>query len=157
MSSKTPAPVRTAAVTGTGWQAITTRRSASQTGELTVNETTTACAAGHAVCGHGRCRQCDGCANCVRAEDERIRQAVSQRLTEAGDNVEQALAFASSAHVAFLELTIGYLTDTDLAETGAADDAVARLTQILVGLRDVARIVENRQLREQLGTLEDGQ
>ena len=122
-----------------------------------MNQTTTACTAGHAVCGHGRCRQCDGCADCVRAEDERIRQAISERLTNAGDDIGQTLASAGSAHVAFLELTIGYLADTDLTETGAGDDAVARLAQILADLRDVARIIENRQLREQLGTLEDGQ
>lgn len=122
-----------------------------------MNETITACAAGHTPCGHGRCRQCDGCADCDWADAERTRRAISDRLEDACDDVGQALEFAGSAHVAFLELTLGYLSDTDLAETGAGDDAVAKLAQILVGLRDVARIIENRQLREQLGTLEDGQ
>ena len=122
-----------------------------------MNETITACTAGHAPCGHGRCRQCGGCADCDREDAERTRQAISQRLTEAGEDISQAIAFAGSAYVAFLELTLGYLSDIDLAETGAGDDAVAKLAQILAGLRDVARIIENRQLREQLGTLEDGQ
>jgi hypothetical protein len=122
-----------------------------------VNEITTACTAGHPVCGHGQCRQCDGCAGCDRADAERTRHAISERLTEAGEDIGQAVAFAGSAHVAFLELTAGYLFDTDLAETGAGDDAVAKLAEILASLRDVARIIENRQLREQLGTLEDSQ
>jgi hypothetical protein len=122
-----------------------------------VNETTTACTAGHAVCGHSRCRQCDGCADCDRADAERTRQAISERLTDACEDIEQALASAGSAHVAFLELTTGYLFDIDLAETSAGDDAVAKLVEILASLRDVARIIENRMLREQLGTLEDGQ
>jgi hypothetical protein len=121
-----------------------------------VNQTTTACTAGHTPCGHGQC-QCGGCADCDRADAERTRQVITQRLNEAGEDISQALAFAGSAHVAFLELTLGHLSDIDLAETGAGDDAVARLAQILAGLRDVARIIENRQLREQLDTLEDGQ
>jgi hypothetical protein len=122
-----------------------------------VNETTTACAAGHPVCGHGRCRQCDGCAGCDRADAERTRQAIRERLTDACEDIEQANASAGSAHVAFLELTTGHLFDIDLAETGAGGDAVAKLAEILASLRDVARIVENRMLREQLGTLGVGQ
>ena len=122
-----------------------------------MNQTTTACTAGHAPCGHGRCRQCGGCADCDRADAERTLKAIGDRLEDACDDIGQALESASSAHVAFLELTTGHLFDTDLAETGAGDDAVAKLAQILAGLRDVARIIENRQLREQLGTLEDGQ
>jgi hypothetical protein len=122
-----------------------------------VNETITACTAGHAPCGHARCRQCDGCDGCDRADTERILKAIGDRLEDTCDDIGQALEFAGSAHVAFLELTTGHLFDIDLAETGAGHDAVAKLAEILTSLRDVARIIENRQLREQLGTLEDGQ
>jgi hypothetical protein len=111
---------------------------------------TTAGLPGHPPCPHGRCRQCDGCRDCDQAGAGRARDAVTRRLIDAGDDIEQALASADSAHVAFTELTRGHLFDMDLAETGAGDDAVERLAQIMADLRDVARIIENRQLREQL-------
>jgi len=114
-------------------------------------------AAGHGRCAHGRCRECDGCAGCDRADAQRARQAITGRLSQAGDDIDQALASASSAYVAFRELTGGWLFDADLAETGGGDDAVARLDQVMAGLRDVARVIECRQLREQAGNLEDGQ
>ena len=80
-----------------------------------------------------------------------------QAADRCGDDVEQALACAGSAHVAFLELTRGWLCDADLDETGGGTDAVARLAAIMENLRDVARIIENRQLREQAGVLQDDQ
>jgi hypothetical protein len=86
---------------------------------------------------------------------EAISQAVTTRLTATAGDVAQALACINTAHVAFLGLVGGWLQDPYLAETGAGYDALDRLGHAAAGLRDVARIVENRQLREQAATLED--
>jgi hypothetical protein len=88
---------------------------------------------------------------------EAIRQATTRRLAEAADDIEEALAHVSSADVAFTELNgDGWLADADLAESGTGDDARVRLAQAAADLRDVARVIENRQLREHIITLEDG-
>lgn len=105
---------------------------------------------GHRACTHGRCPRCDGCGDCDQAEAARARKAIIGHLVGAAANISQALASIDSVHVAFTELTRGYLFDIDLAETCAGDDAVERLAQVMADLRDVARIIENRQLCEQL-------
>ena len=87
---------------------------------------------------------------------EAIRQAISRRLAEAADDIEEALARISTADVAFTELASGgWLADADLAESGAGDDARERLAQACASLRDVARIIENRQLRQHIIALEN--
>jgi hypothetical protein len=79
---------------------------------------------------------------------------IEDRLGEASGDIEQALASANSAHVAFIELTREHLFDADLAETAAGDDAVAKLLRVMADLRDVARIIELRQLRGKHGEQE---
>jgi hypothetical protein len=91
------------------------------------------------------------------ADSDTISLAVSRNLAEAAGRVDQALAWVSSAHATITELAgDGWLMDPDLAETGAGDDALDRLAQAAAALRDVARIIENRQLREQAGVLGAG-
>jgi hypothetical protein len=91
----------------------------------------------------------------ANSDTEVISKAIASRLTEAVGDVTQALACVNSAHVTFTELVAGWLSDADPAETSAGDDALDRLAQAAAGLRDVARIIENRQLREQAATPED--
>ena len=85
------------------------------------------------------------------------RQAVARHLTQADGDTAQALGYVNSAYVTLAELADGPLTDTDLAETGAAADALDKLALAAAYLRDVARIVENRRLRERVIALENGQ
>ena len=88
---------------------------------------------------------------------EAISQAITRRLAEAADDIDEALARVDSADIAFSELNgDGWLTDANLAEGGAGDDAREHLAQAAAGLRDAARIIENRQLREHVIALEDG-
>ena len=120
---------------------------------------TTARATAHGypgVCGHGRRRERDGCADCDRLEARHAPAAITERLCEAADDIAQALASADSAHDTVRELTGGWLFDGDLAMTGGAEAALAALTQVMAGLRDVALIIENRQLRGQLTTRRTG-
>jgi hypothetical protein len=87
---------------------------------------------------------------------EAIHQAITRRLAETADDIEEALAHVGSADVAFAELSGGgWLADADLAESGAGDDARERLAQAAAALRDVGRIIENRQLRDHIVALED--
>jgi hypothetical protein len=88
-------------------------------------------------------------------DDEAIRQATTSRLVEAADHIEEAIARLISADEAFTELTDGWLADPDLAESGTGADARERLAQACADLRDVARIVQNRQLRQHIIALED--
>ena len=79
-----------------------------------------------------------------------ISRAIASRLTGATSDTAQALVYVNSAYIAFTELAgDGWLSDTDLIETGDGDDAINRLAQATADLRDVARILENRQLRQQ--------
>jgi hypothetical protein len=82
-----------------------------------------------------------------------ISRAIASRLTGATSDTTQALVYVDSAYIAFTELAgDGWLADADLIETGAGDDALDRLAQAAAHLRDVARILENRQLRHQQAT-----
>jgi len=86
-------------------------------------------------------------------DDQVIGRAVASRLTGADSDIAQALAYVSSAHISFTELAgNGWLADPDLIETGAGDDALDRLAQAAADLRDAARIIENRRLRQQQAT-----
>jgi len=89
------------------------------------------------------------------ADDQAIRQAATRRLAEAADHIDEAHAHAISADEAFTELTDGWLADPDLAESGTGADARDRLAQACADLRDVARIIENRQLRQHIITLDN--
>ena len=77
-------------------------------------------------------------------------KAVTQRLADAENGVRNALDGVAFARDALTDLTFRNLKDQDLAETGAGADAVSKLLHLADGLRDVARIIENRQLRGQL-------
>jgi hypothetical protein len=69
-------------------------------------------------------------------------------LAGAAYSIGQALGCVSTAHLAFLGLDDPVLFPQDQDEAGAGYDALARLGQVTADLRDVARIIENRQLRQ---------
>ena len=89
------------------------------------------------------------------ADADAIRQAAIRRLADAADHIDEAHAHVISADEAFTELTDGWLADAGLAESGTGADARDRLAQACADLRDVARIIENRQLREHIIVLEN--